>query len=160
MEKKEAWPQYSAFLSFVNEDQLWNSFIYSQTTYEKLCQLLSEPWIHSHFLCNFWKSINIWKKFHQTCPGKWWCLYVYIYCLFYFAQKNTTKTQLGLVMSFQTKLRECLFDFLGLTNFLRLEEMVDRPNLPKFGRACSNWPDTIGKNTKVRESTIVKAKTE
>ena len=65
-------------------------------------------------------------------------VYMCIYCLFYFAQINTTRTQLGLVMSFQTKLRECFSDFLGLTNFLRLEEMVDRPKLLKFGRACSN----------------------
>ena len=85
---------------------------------------------------------------------------VYIYCLFYFAQINTTKTQLGLEISFQTKLRECLSDFLGLKNFLRLEEMVDWSKLLKFGRACSNWPDTIGINTKVGESTIFKAITE
>ena len=100
------------------------------------------------------------KKVHIVFLGKWWRLYMYIYCLFYFAQKNTTKTQLGLVISCQTKLRECLSDFLGLTNFLRLEEMVDQPKLLKFGSACLNWPDAIGINTKVGESTIFKAKTE
>ena len=63
-------------------------------------------------------------------------IYVYIYCLFYFVQINTTKTQLSLEISFQTKLLECLFDFLGLTNFLRLEETAEW--LIKFGRTCSN----------------------
>ena len=50
--------------------------------------------------------------------------YVYIYCLFYFVQINTTKKQLGLVISFQIRIRECLSDFLSLSNFLRLKEMV------------------------------------
>ena len=84
---------------------------------------------------------------------------VYLYFLFCFVQINITKTQLGLEISFQTKL-ECLSDFLGLKNFFRLEEMVDWSKLYKFGRACSNWPDAIGINTNVREPTIFKAKTE
>ena len=63
---------------------------------------------------------------------------VYIFCLFYFAQINTTKTQLGLEISFQTKLCECLSDVMGLTNFLRPKETVDWSKLLKFGRACSN----------------------
>ena len=81
-------------------------------------------------------------------------IYIYTYYLFYFAQINRTKTQLGLEISFQTKLRECLSDFLVLTNFPRLEEKVDWSKLLKFGRTCSNWPDTIGINTKVGQSTI------
>ena len=68
--------------------------------------------------------------------------------------------QPGLEISFQTKLRECLSDFLGLTNFLRFEETVDWLKLLKFGRTCSNWPDTMGMNTEIGESTIFKAKTE
>ena len=64
--------------------------------------------------------------------------YVYIYCLFYFVQINTTKTQLGLVISFQIRIRECLSDFLSLSNFLRLKEMVYWSKILKFGRACSN----------------------
>ena len=120
-----------------------------------------------YFFSKIWRKVstvfwNIWFIIsnNRPCPGKWWRLYVYICYLFYFAQINTTKTQLGLVISFQTKLRECLSDFLGLTNFLRLEEMIDRSKLLEFGRACSNWPDPIGINTKVGESTIFKAKTE
>ena len=81
---------------------------------------------------------------------------VYIYCWFYFAQINAIKTQLGLEISFQTKLCECLSDFLGLTNILMVEETVDWSKLLKFGRTCSNWPDTIGVNTKIGESTIFK----
>ena len=61
--------------------------------------------------------------------------------------------------SFQTKLLEYLPDFLGLANFLRLEETTDWSKLLNFGRTCSNWPDTIGMNTKIGESTIFKAKT-
>ena len=47
---------------------------------------------------------------------------IYICCLFYFAQINTTKTQPGLGISFQAKLCEC---FSNLTNFVRLDETVD-----------------------------------
>ena len=84
------------------------------------------------------------------------CIYIYTYYLFYFAQINTTKTQLGLEISFQTKLCECLSDVMGLTNFLRPKETVDWSKLLKFGRACSNWPDKIGTNTRIGESTIFK----
>ena len=79
---------------------------------------------------------------------------VYIYCLFLLAQKNTTKTRPGLKISFQKKLPECFSNFLGLTNFLRLEETIDWSKLLKFGRTCSNWQGKIGKNTKIGESTI------
>ena len=46
--------------------------------------------------------------------------------------------QPGWEISFQTKLRECFSNFLGLAKFLRLEEMVDWSKLLKFGRTCSN----------------------
>ena len=45
------------------------------------------------------------------------------------------KLQLGLEISFQTKLRE---NFLDLAKFFRLEETVDWSKLLKFARACSN----------------------
>ena len=67
-------------------------------------------------------------------------MYVYIldrYRLFLFAQK-TTKTQPGLKISIQAKLRECFSNFVGLAKFLRLEETVDCSKLVKFGRTCSN----------------------
>ena len=57
---------------------------------------------------------------------------VYIYCLFYFAQINTTKTQLGLEINFQTKLCECFSDYLGLTNFLRLKKRYIGRNYLNF----------------------------
>ena len=50
----------------------------------------------------------------------------------------------------------CLFYFAQI----RFKEMVYWSKLLKFGRACSNWPETIGINTKLGESTIFKAKTE
>ena len=65
-------------------------------------------------------------------------VYSYVYCLFLFAQKTQPETQPGLEISFQTKLRECFSDFLGLTKFLRLEETVGWSKLLKFGRTCSN----------------------
>ena len=85
---------------------------------------------------------------------------VYMYCLFSFAQINTTKTQPGLEINFQTKVHECFSDFVGLKNVLRLEEMKDWLKLLKFGRICSNCQSAIGMNTKKGESTIFKAKTE
>ena len=45
------------------------------------------------------------------------------------------KLQLGLEISFQTKLRE---NFLDLAKFVRLEETVDWSKLLKFARAYSN----------------------
>ena len=42
-----------SFLENINEEPFLNSLIYSWTTYEKLCLLLYEAWIHSHFLCTF-----------------------------------------------------------------------------------------------------------
>ena len=65
-------------------------------------------------------------------------VYSYVYCLFLFAQKTQPETQPDLQISFQTKLRECFSNFLGLTKFLRLEETVDWSKLLKFGRTCSN----------------------
>ena len=66
------------------------------------------------------------------------CIYIYIYILFNFiCTKNKTKMLPVLAMSFQTKLRECFSDFLGLTKFLRLEETVDWLKLLKFS-SCSN----------------------
>ena len=50
---------------------------------------------------------------------------IYIYCLFLLAQENTTKTQPGLEISFKTKLRESISNFLDLAKFLRLEETLD-----------------------------------
>ena len=87
-------------------------------------------------------------------------LCVYMYCLFLLAQINTTKTQPGLEISFQTKVHECFSDFVGLKNVLRFEEIKDCLKLLKFGRICSNWQGAIGMNTKKGESTIFKAKTE
>ena len=87
-------------------------------------------------------------------------LCVYMYCLFLLAQINTTKTQPGLEISFQTKVHECFSDFVGLKNVLRFEEIKDWLKLLKFGRICSNWQGAIGMNTKKGESTIFKAKTE
>ena len=111
------------------------------------------------------KAFNIAKNrkydwYQRGYQGKWWRRYVYIYGLFYFAQINTTKTQLGLVIIFQIKIRECLSDFLSLTNILRVKEMAYWSKLLKFGRDCSNWPDKIGINTKLGESTIFKATKE
>ena len=61
------------------------------------------------------------------------------YILFIFiCAKTQPKTQPGLEISFQTKLRECFSNFLGLAKFLRLEETVDWSKLLKFGRTCSN----------------------
>ena len=65
-------------------------------------------------------------------------LFVYIYCLFLFAQIITTKPQPGLEIIFETELCECFSDFLGLTNFLRLEETVDWSKLLKFGRTLTD----------------------
>ena len=87
-------------------------------------------------------------------------LCVYMYCLFLLAQINTTKTQPGLEISFQTKVHECFSDFVGLKSVLRFEEIKDWLKLLKFGRICSNWQGAIGMNTKRGESTIFKAKTE
>ena len=87
-------------------------------------------------------------------------LCVYMYCLFLLAQINTTKTQPGLEISFQTKVHECFSDFVGLKNVLRFKEIKDWLKLLKFGRICSNWQGAIGMNTKRGESTIFKAKTE
>ena len=51
------------------------------------------------------------------------------------AKNSQNVTRFG--NSFQTKLRECFSDFLGLTKFLRLEETVDWLKLLKFS-SCSN----------------------
>ena len=59
-----------------------------------------------------------------------------MYAVYFYLRKNTTKTQPGLEISFQTKFRECFSDFLGLTKFLRLEETIDWSKLLKFGRTC------------------------
>ena len=83
------------------------------------------------------------------------------YILFIFTcAKTQPKTQPGLEISFQTKLRECFSNFLGLAEFLRLQETVDWSKLLKFGRTCSNLKSTIEINTKIGESTIFKAETE
>ena len=102
-----------------------------------------------------------WRNFYM--PKISWFLYqlsgyicIYINCLFLFAQINTTKTQPGLEINFQTKLREFFSDFLGLTNFLRLEETIDWSKMLKFGRTCSNWQGTIRMNTKIEKSKIFK----
>ena len=65
-------------------------------------------------------------------------VYMYIYTVYFYLPKTQPKTQPGLEISFQTKLRECFSNFLGLAKFLRLEETVDWSKLLKFGRTCSN----------------------
>ena len=55
-----------------------------------------------------------------------------MYCSFLLA-KNITKIQPGLEINFQTKICEYVSDFLGLTKFLRLQEMVDWSKLLIFG---------------------------
>ena len=67
--------------------------------------------------------------------------------------------QPSLGTSFETKLRECLSNFLGLAKFLRLEETVDWSKLLKFGRTCSNSQSAIGMNAMMGESTTFKAET-
>ena len=59
------------------------------------------------------------------------CIHIYL-----FVEKNTTKTQPGLEINFQAKLRECFSDFLGLDKLLKLEETIDWSKLLKFGRTC------------------------
>ena len=73
------------------------------------------------------------------------CICIYTYTVYFICTENKTKTQPGLEISFQTKLRECFSDFLVLTKFLKLEETVDWLKLLKFGM-----------NTKIGESTIFK----
>ena len=83
-----------------------------------------------------------------------------LYILFIFICKKTQpKTQPGLEIDFETKLRECFSDFLDLTKFW-LKELIDWSKLVKFGKTCSNWQGTIGMNTKIGELTIFKAETE
>ena len=83
-----------------------------------------------------------------------------IYVLFIFiCDKNIIKTQPGLEMSFQTKIREYFSDFLGLNEFLRLEETVYWSKPLIFDRTSSNWQCTIRMNTKMEESKIFEAET-
>ena len=89
-------------------------------------------------------------------------IYIYIYCLF-LIRRNKTKTQPCSKISFQTKLRECFSNYLGLAKFFRFdrfEETIDWSKLLKFGRNCSKWQGRIAMNTETEESTIFKAETD
>ena len=50
---------------------------------------------------------------------------IYICCLFLFVQKAQPKTQPGLKICFQRRLRKCFSNFLSLAKFLRFKETVD-----------------------------------
>ena len=71
---------------------------------------------------------------------------VYIYCLFYFAQINTTKTQISLKISFQRKLPEFLSEFLWFDQFSQawwngslLENYLNLIGLAQIDQAQPQW---------------------